>query len=79
MDGGAWKATVHEVAKSRTRLSDFIFTFLLCWDLGVQLGMRQTNPCPLESIFYCRRQTRTQHEDELITDCYKYSDAVSNS
>ena len=27
MDGGAWKAGVHEVAKSRTRLSDFTFTF----------------------------------------------------
>ena len=27
MDGGAWWATVHGVAKSRTRLSDFIFTF----------------------------------------------------
>ena len=27
MDGGAWKATVHEVAKSWTRLSDFTFTF----------------------------------------------------
>ena len=27
MDGGAWWATVHEVAKSRTRLSDFAFTF----------------------------------------------------
>ena len=27
MDGGAWLATVHGVAKSRTRLSDFIFTF----------------------------------------------------
>ena len=27
MDGGAWKAAVHGVAKSRTRLSDFIFTF----------------------------------------------------
>ena len=26
MDGGAWKAVVHEVAKSRTRLSDFTFT-----------------------------------------------------
>ena len=23
MDGGAWQATVHGVAKSRTRLSDF--------------------------------------------------------
>ena len=29
MDGGAWWAAVHEVAKSRTRLSDFAFTFHL--------------------------------------------------
>ena len=28
MDGGAWWATVHGVAKSRTRLSDFTFTFM---------------------------------------------------
>ena len=27
MDGGAWKAAVHGVAKSRTQLSDFPFTF----------------------------------------------------
>ena len=27
MDEGAWKAAVHGVAKSRTRLSDFTFTF----------------------------------------------------
>ena len=27
VDGGAWQATVHGVAKSRTRLSDFTFTF----------------------------------------------------
>ena len=27
MDGGAWWATVHGVAKSRTRQSDFTFTF----------------------------------------------------
>ena len=32
MDGGAWWATVPGVAKSRTRLSDFTFTFLL-WRL----------------------------------------------
>ena len=29
MDGGAWWASVHGVAKSRTRLSDFPFTFSL--------------------------------------------------
>ena len=27
MDRGAWQATVHGVAKSRTRLSNFTFTF----------------------------------------------------
>ena len=27
MDGGAWWATVHGVAKSRIQLSDFTFTF----------------------------------------------------
>ena len=29
MDGGAWWAAVHGAAKSRTRLSDFTFTFSL--------------------------------------------------
>ena len=29
MDEGAWQALVHGVAKSRTRLSDFTFTFHL--------------------------------------------------
>ena len=27
MDGGAWWAAIHRVAKSRVRLSDFTFTF----------------------------------------------------
>ena len=27
MDGGAWKAAVHGVARSQIRLSDFTFTF----------------------------------------------------
>ena len=27
MDGGAWKAAVHGVVESQTRLSDFSFTF----------------------------------------------------
>ena len=29
MDGGAWWATVHRVAKTRARLRDFTFTFSL--------------------------------------------------
>ena len=32
MDREAWWATVHGVAKSRTRLSDFTFTFTLSTD-----------------------------------------------
>ena len=31
MDGGAWRATVHGVPKSRTRLSDFTFLTLLLY------------------------------------------------
>ena len=31
MDGGAWWATVHGVAKSRTRLSDFTHSLYLQW------------------------------------------------
>ena len=30
MDGGAWQAAVRGVAKSRTRLSNFSFTFHFC-------------------------------------------------
>ena len=33
MDGGAWWATVHGVAKSRTRLSNFTCTFCVCLSL----------------------------------------------
>ena len=31
MDGEAWKATVHGVTKSRTRLSDFTFTSFMLY------------------------------------------------
>ena len=32
MDREAWHAAVHGVAKSRTRLSNFTFTFTVCYD-----------------------------------------------
>ena len=35
MEGGAWWATVHRVAKSWTRLSDFTFTFFSQADCSV--------------------------------------------
>ena len=34
MDGGAWWATVHGVAKSRTRLNDVTFTLKVVLPLG---------------------------------------------
>ena len=36
MDGGAWWATVHGVAKSLTRLNDFTFTFTFQFSLVIQ-------------------------------------------
>ena len=39
MDGGAWWAAVHGVAKSRTRLSDFTHS------LTQQQQQRSTEPC----------------------------------
>ena len=35
MDGEAWQATVHGVAKSRTRLSDFTFTLNVLRELAL--------------------------------------------
>ena len=50
MDGGAWWAAVREVAKSRTRLSDFTFTFhfhALFWLLLCMISQRrQWHPTP---------------------------------
>ena len=44
-DGGAWRATVHGVAKSRTRLSDFTFTFLFIGSKILCLSI-----CPYTSL-----------------------------
>ena len=49
MDGGAWWATVHGVAKSRTRLSDFTFTFFQGFPGGAS---------GKESSCQCRRSKR---------------------
>ena len=47
MDGGAWEAAVHGVTKSRTRLSDFTFTFFSLdfkWNHIYNLSYVQDNP-----------------------------------
>ena len=41
MDGGAWQAAVHGVSRSRTRLSDFTFTF------HFQYWRRKWQPTPV--------------------------------
>ena len=42
MDGGAWRAIVHGVAKSRARLRDFTFTF-------THICITDSPCCPLET------------------------------
>ena len=52
MDRGAWKATVHGVAKSRTWLSDFTFTFTLVafkQMLVLTLNFFQVQHCSVQS------------------------------
>ena len=47
MDRGAWWAAVHEVAKSRTRVSDFTFTFSKHKVfLGIEDNTRKENMVP---------------------------------
>ena len=38
MDGGVWYATIHGVSKSRTRLSNFTFTFTMYWQLYISIS-----------------------------------------
>ena len=42
MDGGAWWAAVHGVAKSRTRLSDFTLTFHFHENFSPVYGVAQS-------------------------------------
>ena len=65
MDGGAWRAAVHGVAKSQTRLSDFTFT------LHFHALEEEWQPTPVflpgesqgrGSLLGCRLQGRTESE-----------------
>ena len=54
MDRGVWWATVHGIAKSRTRLSNFTLTFnVLNQSAFVQLIGRQSAPGPVNN---CRKE-----------------------
>ena len=69
MDGGAWWAAVHGVAKSQAQLSDFTFTFhLLHW-------RRKWQPTPVslpgesqgQSLVGCRLWGRTESDTTEVT------------
>ena len=77
MDRGAWQATVHGVAKSRTGLSDFAFTFhfhalekemathssVLAWDGGAWWA----------AIYgVAQSQTRLKGRNSSIWECYRF-------
>ena len=47
LDGGVWQATVHGVAKSRTRLSDFTFTYEKLWCCSVTKSWTAARQAPL--------------------------------
>ena len=75
MDGGAWWAAVHGVAKSRTRLSDFLslFTFMH-W-------RRQWQPTPVflsgesqgrGSLVGCLLWCRTESDTTEVTKQHKH-------
>ena len=51
MEGGAWWATVHGVAQSRTRLSDSTFTFILCsWIRRINVVESALPKAPLDWV-----------------------------
>ena len=71
MDGGAWWAAVHGVAKSRRRLSDFTFTFHFHF-----LWRRKWQPTPVflpgesqgrGSLVGCRLWGRTELDTTEVT------------
>ena len=43
MDGGAWRATVHGIAKSRTQLSDFTYLLTYLMMLVLKKKKKVTN------------------------------------
>ena len=52
MDGGAWWATVHGIAKSQTRLSDFTFTLgSIFWFLKIIFKPIHPPPCQVSNFF----------------------------
>ena len=65
MDGGAWWAAVHGVAKSQTRLSDFTFTFhfhALEKDMATHSSVLAWRIPGMGSLVGCRLRVRTESD-----------------
>ena len=66
MDGGAWWATVHRVAKSWTRLSDFTFTFHF-QALEKEMATHSRESQGQGSLVGCRLWGRTESDTTKAT------------
>ena len=65
MDGGAWWAAVHGVARSQTRLSHFTFTFhfhALEKEMATHSSVLAWRILPQGSLVGCRLWGRTESE-----------------
>ena len=71
IDRGAWRATVHGVAKSRTQLSDFTFTFW--WSSEeVLLGSNWSTPSRKSTFFY-PKPLQLQEQDRQVQVAFRWS------
>ena len=70
MDGGAWWAAVHRVAESRTRLSDFTFTFhfhALEKEMGIHSSVLAWRILGTGSLVGCHLWGRTESDMTGVT------------
>ena len=79
MDRGAWRAILHWVVKSRTRLSDFTFTFTISLSQGI-FPTQGSNTHLLhllhwKAVLYC---TDLSSVDQIIVIGHQYSPSDSN-
>ena len=70
MDGGTWWAAVHGVAKSRTRLSDFTFTFhfhALEKEMATHSSVLAWRTSGTGSLVGCRLRDHTESDTTEVT------------
>ena len=75
MNGGAWQAAVHEVTKSRTRLSDFTFAFhfhALEKEMATHSRVLAWRIPGTGSLVGCRLQGRTESDMTEVTQQQQY-------